>query len=69
MYKLIETTITDENGKQYSSYGIMHESKTVKDISLDKEKILKLIKACNEGNLSTLHIDDIVEDFLVDLKI
>ena len=69
MYKLIETTITDENWKQYSSYGIMHESKTVKDISLDKEKILKLIKACNEGNLSTLHIDDIVEDFLVDLKI
>ena len=37
---------------------------TVCDLSADKESVLELINACNEGNLLPIHLYDVVEDYL-----
>jgi len=37
---------------------------TVCDLSADKESVLELIKACNEGELLPIHLYDVVEDYL-----
>ena len=35
----------------------------------DKEKVERLVSLCNSLNLSPMHLDDVVEDFLTDLEI
>ena len=37
---------------------------TVNDLSSDKESVEKLISACNEGQLSLIHLYDVVDDYL-----
>lgn len=37
---------------------------SVHDITCDKEKLLQLIKDCNDLHLSRVHLLDVVEDFL-----
>lgn len=60
-----------------TSYGIAayENSKTngtasivayIHDISDNKERLLKLVQACNRLELSTTHLYDVVEDFLAD---
>ncbi len=39
---------------------------SVHDISSEKEKLLELIQTCNRLELSTIHLLDVVEDFLLD---
>lgn len=36
----------------------------VKDITVDREKLERLISLCNREQLSLLHLWDVVEDFL-----
>lgn len=69
MYKINETKIIDSEGKEISSYGITFENVEIKDISINKDIIVKLIEKCNKFNVSKLHMYDIVEDFLVDFEI
>ena len=38
---------------------------SIHDITTDKKKLLDLINTCNELQLSTVHLNDIVEDFFV----
>ena len=38
---------------------------SVHDITSDKEKLSKLVKDCNDLHLSSVHLYDVVEDFLV----
>lgn len=38
---------------------------SVHDITSDKERLSKLVKYCNDLHLSTVHLYDVVEDFLV----
>ena len=65
MYKINITTVTNEDGETAQSYGITYDSREIYDISTDKEKVERLIALCNEGNLSPIHIDNIIDDFLV----
>ena len=37
---------------------------TVHDITADKQALSKLILQCNQFKLSTIHLNDVVEDFL-----
>lgn len=37
---------------------------SVHDITSDKDKLSELVQACNRLRLSTLHLADVVEDFL-----
>lgn len=39
---------------------------TVNDISSDKQKLAELVGNCNEMGLSILHLNDVIEDFLVE---
>lgn len=69
MYTLNESAITDEQGITHKTYGITCEERIILDISTNKQSTETLIKKANEMGLSPIHLDDVIEDFLVDLKI
>ena len=63
------------DGKARTSYGIAAYANSatdgtativaaVYDICTDKEKLSKLIDSCNRLGLATIHLHDVVEDFL-----
>ncbi len=64
MWKLTQSSVTAETGDQYETYGISRGDMVIKDISLNKNEILELIKLLNMLDVSELHARDIVEDFL-----
>ncbi len=37
---------------------------SVRDVSPDKDRVLDLIKLCNQVELSPVHLFDVIEDFL-----
>ena len=39
---------------------------SVRDITSDKQRLIKLVDNCNRLELSTVHLPDVVEDFLSD---
>ncbi len=53
-----------ENDDQHETYGISKGDTVIKDISLNKNEILELVKLLNKLDVSELHARDIVEDFL-----
>ena len=69
MYRINKSFVTDEDGVKHETYGISFDDKNIYDISTEKDKVEKLIKLCNENDASPLHINDIIEDFLVDFEI
>ena len=69
MFSVNYSTITDENGTKHDTYGISYADKEIKDISTEKKKIEKLVSLCNNLSLSPIHINDVIEDFLVDFEI
>lgn len=69
MYTLNQSTVTDEDEGLHITYGISHNDTMIKDVSIDKVKVEKLITLCNELDLSPIHIYDVVEDFLVDFEV
>ena len=69
MLTLNKATIIDEDGNAIESYGITCGEREIKDISTNKQKVENLIHLCNEKKLSPIHLDDIIDDFLVDLQV
>lgn len=69
MLTLNKATIIDQNGNAVETYGITCDDREIKDISTNKEKVESLINLCNKNNLSPMHLDDVIEDFLVDLQV
>lgn len=69
MYKINQTTIKDEKNTSIITYGISYGNSKISDISTDKSKVEKLVSLCNKLNLSPAHINDVIEDFLVDFEI
>lgn len=74
-YALVEEKYESENMDVRISYGIVACSNmevdgtsiivaSIRDITNDKMSICELIKHCNDLNLSVIHLDDVVEDFL-----
>ena len=37
---------------------------SIHDITSDKSKLIKLIELCNSENLSLIHLEDIIEDYI-----
>ena len=72
IYRLNETTITDENGEKYTVYGIdavndngyILESHT--DIFFDRLKAEEFVSLCNECELELIHLPDVVEDAITE---
>lgn len=69
-YRLTEKTETTAAGK-ITSYGISaydengKEILSIDDITCDKGSLAGLIEICNTGKLSSLHIKDVVEDYII----
>ena len=68
-YKIREDLLSSEEYGCYKSYGIDVLSnkaviKSIKDISLKKKPLKKLMQMCNRLKLSEIHINDVIEDFL-----
>lgn len=38
---------------------------SVRDITIDKDSLTELVNDCNRLGLSTVHLNDVVDDFLV----
>lgn len=68
-YTLNESIITDEQGVTHKTYGITYKKRVIPDISTNKQSIETLIKKANKTGLSPIHLDDVIEDFLVDFEI
>lgn len=66
-YELIESR-KELEGRNYCCYGVkLRYAGTevcVEDLSLDRSEVEKLVKLCNELELSPLHFRDVLEDFL-----
>ena len=78
--KNITYAISKENyafgNETRTSYGIVAYSNadqdgsktivaSVRDITSDKTSLIKLVNDCNSLELSTVHLNDVVEDFLL----
>lgn len=51
------------NAEQYGTATIVA---SVHDITSDKQRLRRLVDDCNRLKLSTMHLHDVVEDFLSD---
>ena len=64
-------TITQEEksieGVAKTTYGIKCDEVSVKDVSPNKEDVTELIDRLNQYGLSPCHLQDVIEDFLVDV--
>ena len=72
-YELVETAISMEGCcGQENVYGIAAYDEdgnrifTCADLSFDKERTCELVRRCNSLKLSSVHIRDVVEDFVCD---
>lgn len=70
-YVPVQEPLKDEDGNGYVSYGISirsveDELAFVSDISTDFDKVRQLADLCTEQELDPIHLNDVIEDFLVD---
>jgi hypothetical protein len=65
-YVLRTDELISEDGEKYISFGINvpGEQLSFPDISLRKEKIIKLIDTCNRLDLSPEHLEDVISDVI-----
>ena len=73
-YRLFSERAYDRENGEYVTYGIEayvsgEVIRTVGDISADKAAVSELVKLFNEGELSILHLDTAIEDFLYDSEV
>ena len=53
-------------GKPYIGYGIRCKEICIPDITTNKSRLEKMIELCNRLDLSPIHMEDIVLDFIND---
>lgn len=69
-YQLNETTVKDKDGSVYAVYGIDAVDKSgkivnsFKKIFFERSKAEELVALCNENELYSTHLADVVEDAL-----
>ena len=72
IYRLNETTVTDEEGKKHIVYGIDAIDKfgnvlaSYTDIFFDRTKAENFVALCNECELELIHLPDVVEDAITE---
>ena len=64
----IELVKADIDFDREEGYGIRAdlggEIKTYRGLSMDQERVRKLVESINRCGVSSLHLDEIIEDFL-----
>lgn len=63
MYQMISGSYCIE-GISYTGYGIRCGDLVLEDITCDKAAMQELVQMCNDEGLETVHLTDIIEDFL-----
>ena len=73
-YSIMENLVYDENQAGYIiMYGIQAINpngeivKCYSNVFFDKKDADSFVKACNEGQLSLIHMEDVIEDRLTEL--
>ena len=72
IYRLNETTVTDEEGKKHIVYGIDAIDKcgnilaSYTDIFFDRTKAENFVALCNKCELELIHLPDVVEDAITE---
>ncbi len=67
-YALTENIAYDEDNNPHSIYGIKainSNGETIKaysDVFFDREEAEQFVRRCNDGELSLIHLQDVVED-------
>ncbi len=67
-YQLRVDTITDESEHEHTVYGvdIFRRIRSIPDIFFNKHRAKLFVRKCNELQPEPIHMDDIVEDCLLD---
>lgn len=70
-YRIFKEIIIEKGGVTYSTYGIEiiksgKAERRISDVSCSYSKVKELCSLCNQLEVSSLHIDDVIEDFLCD---
>lgn len=73
-YRLFEQSMYERAVGFYETYGIsvFDEGKLtriVKDVSVDRDKVERLVKKLNMEQLETEHLNQVIEEFLYDFKV
>ena len=68
-YKIFKEKLIGESDVQYFAYGIEIiksgiTERYISDITCSYQKLKKLCLLCNQLEVSPMHIDDVIEDFL-----
>ena len=68
-YQLVKEAVS-AHGTQYDTYGItaLVDGKpltTISDISIDPAAVKRLIDLCNREKLDPIHLDEVIEYFLL----
>ena len=66
MYTICETVIETEDHDHRKLYGIMCENRRIDGVTPDRRKMERLVELCSRLELSPIHMDNVVEDFLND---
>lgn len=56
--------LTEQKKNDISVYGIKYGDLQIDDISADKDKVEKFVDDINKYQLSPIHLDDVVADFV-----
>lgn len=64
-YQVIQRSILIEE-EQYTTYGIACEDTAIHDISTLKKPITDLVHKLNLLQLFPIHLNDVIDDFLID---
>lgn len=63
-YRLSVTTVYDESGVPFKSYGVCARGVCFNDVSVNRNLVLQQIKACNRNDLDPTQLKDVIYDFL-----
>ena len=68
MYFLTKDQVIVE-GREYTVYGMNYnDGPFAADLSTDKHSVQRLVEKCNEYKLEPIHMFDVIEDFLAEIK-
>ena len=65
-YKIRIDTILDEDGSPHTVYGIetMNQVLSISDVFTDYRAASRFVALCNDLDLSTIHLRDVIDDLL-----
>lgn len=63
MYQINVSALNCENGES-ETYGVTIGNRKIYDLSPDREKVENFIDVLNRLEVSPIHLDDVIDDFL-----